>query len=514
MTVGIYCRISVDKSGRREGVEAQEAWGREYATRLWPGDPVRIFADNSLSAAKNNRRPGFEKLKAAVRRGEIQQVWVRDQARLERRYEWFPLAVELIAAGIDEIHTKRGIVQLDDIGTDVQAVFNARYAREVTKNAIDKHEWIASLGRPNGGQVFGYRHGKDGQGRKSLLIVPKEAEAVRWAADAVLSGWSLTNVAVELGKRGHVGRRGAPFGPSRVRVLLGNPTVAGLRSHRGTLTKGCWEPILEQQTWQQLRTRLASPRTVIRRTDGKKHYVGPATLAKRPGRRYLLTGGLARCGVCGAAMVGGMHRRSARGQRPAYSLPYLMCPPVIRGGKGCVSVVLNPLEEMVVGMLLNELDTPEFRAALSSDEHSERRAQLCRDLEEIDEQRAALALMWTRKELNMTEWATARGGLDEREQELRAEQGALPPAPDNEPDDDLEARWFDDMTLDQKRAELRKRVREVVVYSAKKGARSFDEERVAVRSILDQPVFDDSEPDDYRSNILTDDNIFGLEVNN
>jgi len=67
VVVGIYCRISIDKSARREGVEAQERWGREYVAERWPGAVVRVFVDNSLSAARNDRRPGYESLRSAVR---------------------------------------------------------------------------------------------------------------------------------------------------------------------------------------------------------------------------------------------------------------------------------------------------------------------------------------------------------------------------------------------------------------------------------------------------------------
>jgi DNA invertase Pin-like site-specific DNA recombinase len=58
VVVAIYCRISIDREGRKEGVEAQERWGREYAAEHWPGTVVRVFVDNNLSAARDDRRPG------------------------------------------------------------------------------------------------------------------------------------------------------------------------------------------------------------------------------------------------------------------------------------------------------------------------------------------------------------------------------------------------------------------------------------------------------------------------
>ncbi len=162
VVVAIYCRISIDKSGRREGVEAQERWGREYAAEHWPGAMVRVFTDNNLSAARDDRRPGYEALRAAIRAGEITHVWTVEQSRLERRKApWFELAAELIAAGIDEVHTRRdGLVRLDDIGSDVRAIVNAQYVADLKKKIRDKSAELAREGRPPGAIVFGYRHGR------------------------------------------------------------------------------------------------------------------------------------------------------------------------------------------------------------------------------------------------------------------------------------------------------------------------------------------------------------------
>ena len=162
MVVAIYCRISIDKSGRREGVEAQERWGREYAAERWPDAMVRVFTDNNLSAARDDRRLGYDGLRAAIRAGEITHVWTVEQSRLERRKApWFELAAELIAAGIHEMHTRRdGLVRLDDIGSDVRAIVNAQYVADLKKKIRDKSAELAREGRPSGAIVFGYRHGR------------------------------------------------------------------------------------------------------------------------------------------------------------------------------------------------------------------------------------------------------------------------------------------------------------------------------------------------------------------
>jgi site-specific DNA recombinase len=140
--------------------------------------------------------------------------------------------------------------------------------------------------------VFGYRHGLDDAGRKALFLVEDQAEGIRWAADAMLSGWSLTAIADELTARGHRGAQGARLRTSSVRSILSSPTIAGRRVHRGVdVGPGNWPAILDMDTWQAVRARLAGART-IRRRDGRDYPVTEALFAGnsgRIGRRYLLT---------------------------------------------------------------------------------------------------------------------------------------------------------------------------------------------------------------------------------
>ena len=105
--VALYLRISIDRGGRAEGVDVQERQGRAYAASTWPGIPVVAYSDNDLSAASDDVwRPAFEKLRQAVRDGQVTRIWAVEQSRLQRReVGWFELAAELTAAGITEVHT-------------------------------------------------------------------------------------------------------------------------------------------------------------------------------------------------------------------------------------------------------------------------------------------------------------------------------------------------------------------------------------------------------------------------
>ena len=257
--VYIYCRISEDKQGRREGVEAQERWGRAYAAYNWPGVPVKVFTDNDLSAAKDDVvRPGFQQMRDGIRRGECAHLWAVEQSRLTRlEPEWFSLAADLVRADVTEVHTKRGgVVDAEGVVGGIMAVLNAYEVRQLRKRIKDKLGELAREGRPMGhvgsayvqvarseqqreklGQwwqardearqrgedmrVWRERNPRpaggvsltDDEGRKAPQVDPERAEHIRWAAEQILNGWTRTEVARELRRRGFRGAYGGIVGP-------------------------------------------------------------------------------------------------------------------------------------------------------------------------------------------------------------------------------------------------------------------------------------------------------------
>jgi DNA invertase Pin-like site-specific DNA recombinase len=470
----LYLRISEDKDGREEGVKAQEKWGRAYAAEHWPGLPVEVYSDNDLSAAKDDVvRPEFERLRAAIRAGEAAHIWAVEQSRLERKEAgWFALAADLTAAGIGEIHTKRdGIVKVGDLIAGLMAVINAHEVRRNRERLMDKLDEIASQGRPAGSRPFGYKHAANEQGVKTYVVVPEQAEAVRWAAEKVLAGWSLGSVAAALRARGLTGAHGGKLTPGSVRQMVTCASVAGHRIHRGAdLGKGNWPPILDEATWQACQAALAVDRDVVK-ADGTRYQVGKPHRGYRA-QRYVLTGGLARCFKCGAPLVGTIKQVG-----PGKTKPYLLCHPV-RGGKGCVAIMGLETEQYVVERLFHELDRPEFLDAIAADDHADRREQIVNELAGVEAKRAELAGLWA-SGMSTEEWQAARGGLAEMERQLRAELAAKPPPPARVTIEQARESW-PLMTLDERRAFLRLFIAEVKISKAVPGRKGFDPSRCSI----------------------------------
>jgi hypothetical protein len=337
---------------------------------------------------------------------------------------------------------------------------------------------------------------------------------IRLAASRVLAGWSLSHVADELRAQGVHGPHRVKVRDEQGRVLLDdgrwvgkrhpdvaeravtnsstvtrqavrgwllNPSIAGLRVHRGEIIgAGNWEPILDRQTWEQVRALLTAPRVVERR-DGRAY---PVTSAPRvsSGRKYLLTAGLAVCGVCGAALVGA--KSQMHNTRRLRTVPYLKCHPS-NGGKGCVAVMLEPTEAYVADELFAKLETePGFAVALASDQHAERRAELAADLAQIQADRVTAAGQKARRKISDGEWQAMRDVYDEEEAKTQQMMREVPPPLIEAGGLDwamMRELWSDPAALlDERRAFLRRYVVRVTVHRARKGAKTFEAARVTI----------------------------------
>lgn len=468
--VAIYARLSPRPDGSYEGVDLQTKWGHAYAAERWPGVPVRVFPDAGISAANDDHRPQFEALRDAISRGEVAHLWAVEQTRLERReVEWFRLAAEMDAAGIGELHTNRdGIVRVRDEVAGIKAVLAASEVRKLKRRVNDRLDEIAAEGRPPGAVVFGYRHGVDEAGRKTLLVDETQAAAIRESAARILAGWSMARIAADLHARGLRGAHGGRIHPMTVRKMVTNHTVAGWRVHRGrVIGRGVWTPILDEDLWNAVRDKLAAPRIVERIDGGTYPFSGRVASTAR---RWLLIGGLAVCAVCAAPLTAGTRRRG---------VSYYTCHRKT-GGRGCVAIMAERLEQHVVATLLDELDKPAFRQALAEDEHAGRRDEITAALRALEGKRRQLATEWaTADDMTGDEWRAARAALDDRERTLRADLAAVPP-----PAVDLDVTGLRDgwtaMNLDERRQIIGMFIERVTVKRARPGATAFDPGRIAI----------------------------------
>lgn len=338
---GIYVRISVDRGGEGLGVQRQEGDCRALAGRRgW--QVVELYVDNDISAFSSRRRPGFERMLADLKSQHINAVVVWHMDRLTRK----PMELENFMDLCDSANIALASVQGDtDLATPSGRLFArqlgafARYEQEHKstrqkarnlQSALSGHPWAG------GHRCYGYEN--DGR-----TVRDDEAQFLRDAAQRLLDGQSMRSTIAWLNQAGARTSTGGLWQPISLRRLLLNPRIAGLRTYRGKETgEGNWAPILSATTQQALARLLNDPSRRQNRTD--------------TGRRYLLTGGLVMCGLCGQPLHSQPSNSGKRGYVCRTASPNAGC--------GRIRIAAEPLEAAVQQLVLDRLASAALRERL------------------------------------------------------------------------------------------------------------------------------------------------------
>lgn len=398
----IYTRISLDATGREEGVERQEKYCREWAERAgWPVEEV--FCDNSVSASKpGGKRPEYERMTRAVEDGSINAVifWDIDRlTRQPRQLEWW--LDQCKYHGLDMADAKGGDMALDtrspmgELFLRMRATFAAyevahkgERQRAANKDRADKGLLFT------GARPIGYvrEMHRDEQGRLRVArVVEDEAEVVRAVYRAFLRGASLDAIARALSGEAEDGLEDVPCVPrpaytkavefnkahpdrprelppeqpwysATVRLMLRNPKYAAYVGYTPTSkskkggdgsgkwysmlwldgdghpVSGAWEPIIDRETWWRVQDVLDDS---ARRTN-----------LMSPKVRRHIGSGLFRCGVCGHTL----HIQGGKGGS-------YVCPNHAHGESAHVCALASYTDKYVEVLVEKYLGREEVRAS-------------------------------------------------------------------------------------------------------------------------------------------------------
>lgn len=217
----------------------------------------------------------------------------------------------------------------------------------------------ALQGKFNGGSpAIGYDYIN-----KELVINEKEAETVRKIFDLYTNqNWGYSRICQELNRNieQYPTKKGATWAYATIKQVLDNPLYVGMmrwgvrkdwakKRRRGTtedyvLEKGIHEAIISEDLWE--------------RTRQKRELIGK-TPVKKTNFKYLLSG-LAKCPVCGSAMVAQRStRKNKDGSKVTYR--YYSCSRW-NSHKGDVckpnSIKAELLEEQVIATIIDFVNSP------------------------------------------------------------------------------------------------------------------------------------------------------------
>lgn len=459
-TAAAYVRISQDRQGQALGVGRQrkdcEAFIRRQGWTL-----AEVYVDNDVSAFSGKVRPGYERLIRDLKDGQVNAVVAWHPDRLHRS----PRELEDFIDLIDRQHTTVATVTAGDYDLSTpEGRLMARIVGSVARKESEdksrrlrrKHEELAESGRVSGGgrRPFGYESDR-------RTIRESEAALVREAAGRVLAGESLTSILNDWRDRSIPTVTGAHWSSTTMKRMLQSGRISGQREHGGRIVADAeWPALITPAETEALRAILSDP---------------SRDRSVREPRSYVLSG-FVWCGRCGTRMT---TRPTGQG------VPRYVCAKA-RGGCGKCGIAAKGLEELVIGALLEVIDTQSVRRAVQQGAEGMAAIDTSALMKQLaDDQRILEALAkdyYVDQVISRDEYFVARGGLEEKMDRNRsALSEILSPSPldvvgEGGP---LEDRWIA-LTMGQQRAVVRELVDRIVIAPTTRANNKFDPTRVDV----------------------------------
>lgn len=460
MTGAIYCRVSTAQGDREVAgsIEQQLTACHEKAAEL--GIPIVEVHTEEISAYTGAKRPAFDALCASIADGRITRVVAWSTERIVRRMsdlERFSsvceprgVTTDTIVSGPLDMSTPTGLMVARI--TVAVASFEVDQLRGRVRRGLAQR---SEQGLPAGGRVpFGFEPDR-------ITHHPVEAEAIRAATKALLSGDSVSSIAKGWNAANLRTRTGLVWSPTQVRTVLQRPRNAGLVQRKGSAgSRAVWDPIISYDAWRKVCAIIADPK---RRTS--------------PGNqpRWLLSF-IARC-ECGEFMrtwrsgydrhgntrvsyrCFTKNRTTAHPTVPARDTDVLLRDKIVRG-----------YYEMGWGFPTPESTTP-------APQQVDRRDELMKRREEISQ-------MWDDELITTEEYRARLAKLDLRMEQL-PEASVTPRAQEKRQSlDDLFTEW-DSFTLDRKRWVVRETV-DIAVHKSGPGRRVPLEDRFTFKWKFDR----------------------------
>ena len=454
----MYARISHDPEGDQLGVNRQVADCHALAERRgWP--VAEVYVDDDRSAYSGRVRPHYRRMLDDIRAGSVDAVVVWHLDRLHRQPKELEEFFEVCDAA--RLSALASVTGDTDLATH-DGRFLARILGAVARKESDdksrritrKHLELAQAGKPTGGgsRPFGYRADR-------RTVDPTEAAVVREAAARIRAGDSLRAVASDWNERGVATVGGGQWTPHVLKRMLIGARLSAQREYKGEIVApGHWQPILTPQETAHLRAILGNPERLTRRTV----------------RRYLLSGGLLRCGHCDAALVA---RPRTDGTRR-----YVCAKGPGLAGCGRTAVLSEPVEELIAEAVLFRLDTPELAAMLAGAAREDAETAAAQDSLAADQaQLNELATAYGEKQITFPEYLSARKPIETRIEAGKRRLSRLTRSAAIDQyvgqSDALRTSWRD-LPLTRQRAIIAAVLDRAVVRPARRGRTTFDPDRI------------------------------------
>lgn len=231
--VAAYARVSVDTESLKHSLSAQVS----YYSSLIQGNPeweyAGVYADEGISGTSTEARTRFNQMIADCEAGKIDIILTKSISRFARNtVDLLSTVRHLREIGV-EVRFERERINTFTADGEVMLSILASFAEQESISLSQNLKWRVRKGYEQGKphahlKLFGYRWEGD-----ERVIVPEEAEIVRFIFSEYLSGKTFSAIAGELDAKGVKGASGkAPIHPMTIRGIIINEEYTGCQIYQ------------------------------------------------------------------------------------------------------------------------------------------------------------------------------------------------------------------------------------------------------------------------------------------
>ena len=306
-TAAVYIRVSTDEQAEYSP-DSQLAEAKAYAARNGMIiSPDHVYTDVGISGRKANKRPAFMRMVAEAKGkpSPFDVILVWKFSRFARNQEESILYKNLLKKECNvEVVSISEEVGDSVFGSLIERIIewmDEFYSIRLSEEVTTKMTFAAERGQILSIAPFGYSKKPD----QPMVIVPEEAEWIKYIFESFVSGSTMVGLAKELNSAGVRTHRGNLFENRTIEYILHNPMYCGYVRWTPTgvtvgkriydspdtiVKKGDFEPIISEELFNKAKERLAEisnrHKKRAKPVDVKKHWLS----------------GLVKCSSCGSSM--------------------------------------------------------------------------------------------------------------------------------------------------------------------------------------------------------------------
>lgn len=301
--VAAYARVSKDTERLLHSVSAQVSYYSDLIQKNPEWEYAGVYADSGITGTLVAGRSEFVRLLEDCEAGRIDIILCKSISRFARNtVDLLNTVRHLKEIGVEVRFEKEQINSMSGDGELMLSIL-ASFAQEESRSISENVKWGIRKRFKNGEigvankHILGYQFDDE---QKKYIIIPEEAEAVRWMFQMYIDGVTLRDIAENMNKAGIRTTLGNEFQEASVRQLIFNEVYAGdIRRqkcyiedpitknkvpNRGELPQyymaDCHDAIIDRDTYEKVKAEMERRAALVNPT-------------------YCFTGKI-RCAVCGA----------------------------------------------------------------------------------------------------------------------------------------------------------------------------------------------------------------------